>query len=117
MRGAKRHDPMTQRVIDRENERLSSDDHGNATELVPIEKLEALVFGDFFKIGFQFRFIHGVPSHSSHEAHRPWRSRRTICTFLCCVMRWRDPASRAAVQHEYVDGAALDLRSGVPALP
>jgi hypothetical protein len=70
MRGAKRHDPMTQRVIDRENKRLSSDDDGNATELVPIEKLEALVFGDFFKIGVQFRFIHGVPSYSSPEARR-----------------------------------------------
>ena len=42
---------MAQRVIDRENERLSSDDNGQPTELVPIEELEAFVFGDFFEIG------------------------------------------------------------------
>ena len=41
--GAKSHDPLTQRVIDREDERLSSDDNRQPTELVSIEELEAFV--------------------------------------------------------------------------
>jgi hypothetical protein len=51
VRSAKRYDALVQRVVDGEDKRLSLDDHAESAEPVPIEELQAIVFGEFFEIG------------------------------------------------------------------
>ena len=41
LRGAKGHDALAQRIIDREDKRLSIDDDGYPTEVMPLEELQA----------------------------------------------------------------------------
>jgi hypothetical protein len=51
VRAAERDDPMAEAVVDREDQRLSIDDDGDPTEVMPLEELQTLVLRDFFEIG------------------------------------------------------------------
>ena len=51
---------MAQAIVHGEDQRLSIDDHGDPTQVMPLEESQTLVLRDLFQIGAGFGFIHGI---------------------------------------------------------